>query len=299
MTLTSTQTNTGHITLTPEVPGVSPETIFKIGSFPVTNSILGSFIIMLVLVSIGIAVRTSIKEIPGKFQSFFEMIIEQISDLCDQITGDHKLSRTIAPLAITLFIFVLFNNYLGLIPGVGSIGMLSLHNGVYTIVPYLRGGTADVNTTLALSIFVVIGANIFGIISIGAWNVLNKYLNFKVMAKMVKNIRKEPTQILIAPITFFVGLLEIIGEIAKIASLSFRLFGNVFAGEVLLASMSALFAFALPVPFIFLEVLVGAVQAFIFATLTVVYFTLAAQTHDDHDESHATHEAEHPAEIEA
>ena len=297
MAPSSTQPNTSHIVLTPEIPGVSSEPIFHIGSFPVTNSILGSFIIMIVLVGMGIAVGTSIKEIPGKFQSFFEMVIEEISNLCDQITNDHKLSRTIAPLAITLFLFVLFNNYLGLIPGVGSIGMLSLHNGIYTIVPYLRGGTADVNTTLALSIFVVIGANVFGIISIGAWNVLNKYLNFRIIGKMFKNIRKEPTQILIAPITFFVGLLEIIGEVAKIASLSFRLFGNVFAGEVLLASMAALFAFALPVPFIFLEVLVGAVQAFIFATLTVVYFTLAAQTHDDHDESHATH-AEHHAEIE-
>ncbi len=280
-----------EIHLQPHIPGVASDTIFHIGSFPVTNSFLASFIVMLVLVGFGITIRASLKKIPGKLQSFFEVIIEQISSLCDQITNDHNLSRKIAPVAITLFLFILFNNWFGLLPGVGSIGMIAMHDGHQTLVPYLRGGTADINTTLALALFTVIASNVFGMITIGVFNVLNKYINVGALKSMVKNFRKDPTQIIVAPITFFVGVLEIIGEVAKVASLSFRLFGNVFAGEVLLASMAALLAFAVPIPFLFLEVMVGVIQAFIFSTLTVVYFTLAAQMHD-HEESHE-HDVEH------
>lgn len=276
----------GEIHLSPHTPGIAAETVFSVGSFNVTNSLIATWLIVILLIALGIAVRASIKKIPGKFQTFFEMVIEFISDLCDQITGNHALSKKISPIAVTVFLFILFNNWLGLLPGVGSIGKLVLHDGHYIIAPYLRGGTADVNTTLALSLFAVIAANIFGIIIIGFRNVANKYINIKIMVNMVKNIRKEPTQLIVAPITFFVGLLEIIGEIAKVASLSFRLFGNVFAGEVLLASMSAMVAFLVPTPFLLLEVMVGVIQAFIFTTLTVVYFTLAAQHHDDHSDNH-------------
>ena len=95
-----------------------------------------------------------------------------------------------------------------------------------------------------------------------------------------RNIIKEPTVVLINPINFFVGLVEIISEIAKVASLSFRLFGNVFAGEVLIASISAMFAFGVPLPFMFLEIIVGIIQALIFAVLTLVYFTIASTEHE-------------------
>ena len=119
----------------------------------------------------------------------------------------------------------------------------------------------------------------------------NKYVNLKALGGMVHKVRKDPTVLLVAPVMFFVGLLELVGELAKIASLSFRLFGNVFAGEVLLASMSALLAYGLPIPFLFLEVMVGAIQALIFAMLTLVYFTIAAQDHDEHDEHKEAHES--------
>ncbi len=275
--------------LQPHIPTVAPDTIFHIGSFSVTNSLLASAIVMLILAGLGIAIRASLKQVPGKLQTFFEVIIEQISNLCDQITNDHNLSKKIAPIAITLFLFIMFNNWFGLLPGVGSIGMVAIHDGHQTLIPYLRGGTADINTTLALALFTVVASNIFGMIMIGTFNVLNKYINLGALKNMVKNFRKDPAQIVVAPITFFVGVLEIIGEIAKVASLSFRLFGNIFAGEVLLASMAALLAFAIPIPFLFLEVMVGVIQAFIFSTLTVVYFTLAAQMHDHEDEHHEAH----------
>jgi F-type H+-transporting ATPase subunit a len=131
----------------------------------------------------------------------------------------------------------------------------------------------------------VLGANVFGIVSIGAWKTINKYVNLKALGQIFTKIRKDPTVIIVAPITFFVGLIEIAGEFAKVASLSFRLFGNILAGEVLLASIAALAPYAAPIPFLFLEILVGVIQALIFSILLVVYFTIGASDHD-HEESH-------------
>ena len=137
---------------------------------------------------------------------------------------------------------------------------------------------------VALAIMAVLGANVFGIFSVGLWKTFNKYVNLNVIGQIGKKIRKDPTVIIVAPITFFVGLIEIIGEFAKIASLSFRLFGNVFAGEVLLVSMAALVGYIVPIPFLFLEILVGLIQALIFSILLVVYFTIGATDHDEHEE---------------
>ena len=176
---------------------------------------------------------------------------------------------------------------------IGGFGILEHGPEGLAFIPFLRGGAADINTTLGLSIMAVIGANLFGVFSIGLWKTFNKYVNLKVLGEIFTKFKKDPTIILVAPVTFFVGLIEVIGEFAKIASLSFRLFGNVFAGEVLLASMAALAAYIVPVPFLFLEILVGFIQALIFSILLVVYFTISASDHD-HDESHEkSHESAH------
>jgi F-type H+-transporting ATPase subunit a len=164
-------------------------------------------------------------------------------------------------------------------------------------VPLFRGGTADLNTTLALGIMSVVGSNIFGIIILGVWKTFNKYVRIGALVEIFTKIKKDPSIIVVAPISFFVGLIEFIGEIAKIASLSFRLFGNIFAGEVLLSSMAAIFAFVLPTPFLFLEVFVGFIQALIFSLLTAVYFTIAAEDHDNHNEDHEhSHSKDHKEE---
>jgi len=270
-------------------PTIFAEPIFQIGDFIVTNSLFTAWIAVAILVVLGLVLRFALKQKPGILQNIFESVLEMMLSLADQITNNRKLSVRILPLALTAFLFILINNWLGLLPGIGSIGQIALHDGHKVFIPYLRGGTADVNTTLALSFLTVVGANIFGILSIGIWKIFNKYVNLKVLSQMVTKVRKDPQILVVAPITFFVGLLEIIGEFAKIASLSFRLFGNVFAGEVLLASMAALFAFGLPIPFLFLEVLVGLIQALIFSMLTLVYFTVAA-----HDHEHEGSEVEEP-----
>lgn len=260
------------------------EPIGNIKEFPITNSLVTSWGAVLIIIILSVLLRKNLKEIPGKLQNIFEIIIEGALSLADQVTNDRKLTEKVFPLSISLFFFVLINNWLGILPGSGSIGQVVEHHGENLLVPFLRGGTADINTTIALAIIAVIGANIFGIITIGGWKMFNKYVNLKALGQVFTKVRHEPTILIVAPITFFVGILEIIGEFAKIASLSFRLFGNVFAGEVLLASMAALVAYAVPVPFLFLEILVGVIQALIFSMLTLVYFTIASQDHDEHEE---------------
>jgi F-type H+-transporting ATPase subunit a len=138
---------------------------------------------------------------------------------------------------------------------------------------------------------VVVASNLFGVMTVGVWKTFNKYVNLKALGSIITKVRKDPSVLIVAPITIFVGILEFIGEMAKVASLSFRLFGNVFAGEVLLASMSAILAYLVPAPFLFLEVFVGLIQALIFSLLAAVYFTIAAQDHDEHEE-HSSHDEE-------
>jgi F-type H+-transporting ATPase subunit a len=237
---------------------------------------------VLIILIISLVLRLKLSTIPNKLQNIFEIMIDGALDLCDQVTNNRALSLQIFPIAISVFFFILLNNWLGLLP-LGGFGILEKSSEGLSFVPFLRGGTADVNTTIALAIMAVVGANLFGIFSIGIWKTFNKYVNLKALGEIFTKIRKEPTVIIVAPITFFVGIIEIIGEFAKIASLSFRLFGNVFAGEVLLASMAALVAYVIPIPFLFLEILVGIIQALIFSMLLVVYFTIGATDHEEHE----------------
>lgn len=262
------------------------EPIGHIGSFPVTNSLFTTWIVVLVVFLFSLAIRLKIKQIPRGIQNFFEFVIEGALSLADSVTGDKKITAKVFPLAFSIFIFILINNWFGILP-LGGFGIIETTEHGRAFIPFIRSGTADINTTLALGLVAVIGSNIFGIVSIGVWKMFNKYVNLKAFGEVIKNVRKNPTLLISAPIMFFVGILELVGEFAKIASLSFRLFGNVFAGEVLLMAMSTIFAYVLPLPFMGLEIFVGLIQAFIFSLLTLVYFTIAASDHDeDHEEEH-------------
>ncbi|MCD4760579.1 F0F1 ATP synthase subunit A [bacterium] len=248
------------------------EPLFNVGGFTVTNSLLTSWIAVFLIIILSVIIRKKLSKVPSKFQSFMETVVEGAYGMMDMVTNDRKKSERIFPVIFSLFIFVLINNWLGLFPGLGSI--------TYNGTALFRGGTADLNTTLALGLFSVIAANIFGIIVVGGWTWFNKFINLKTMMDIPRKFTKEPTVALINPINFFVGLVEVISEVAKIASLSFRLFGNVFAGEVLLASIAAMVAYGVPLPFMFLELIVGIIQALIFSILTLVYFTIASTEHE-------------------
>lgn len=272
------------------------EPVFHIGSFPVTNSLITSWLAVFIIVVLSISLRLSLKKVPGKLQHFFEYVLEGGLSLADQVTGSREITKKVFPVTISIFFFVLVNNWLGILP-LGGLGIIERGSEGASFIPFIRSGTADVNTTIMLALVSVIASNIFGIVIIGAWKAFNKYVNLKALGSVVTKVRKEPTVLIMAPVMFFVGILELVGEIAKVASLSFRLFGNVFAGEVLLLSMGALLAYGLPIPFLFLEVMVGFIQALIFSMLTLVYFTIASQDHDAHEEhGHEAH-AGAPAEV--
>jgi F-type H+-transporting ATPase subunit a len=246
---------------------ISAEKIFTLfGSFNVTNSLLATWIVMVILIVIAVVVSRSIKEVPTGIQNVFEMVIEGFLGLIETVTEDKKRAREFFAFAFSIFLFILFSNWLGLIPGVGAIGFTELepaHAGEVAksvFVPLLRAGSSDLSFTLALAIITVIYIQYMGIKHLG-FAYFKKFINFD------------------GPIQFFVGILEIISEAAKTVSFSFRLFGNIFAGEVLLLVMTFLAPFIVPVPFYGLEVFVGIVQALVFMMLSLVFINSATHSH--------------------
>lgn len=279
----NTENNVGTQSLTAEInheQTLFAEPLYYLGDFAVTNSLLVSWAVVAIIIIFSLSLRLGLKKIPGKIQGAYEMAIEWFLSTFDSITGSRAKSAQFFPLIFAFFVFILLNNWFGLLPGVGTIGQVVEENGEELLVPYLRGGTADLNTTLALALIAVIASHLFGIFKVGLWTHFNKFVNLKAFLEIPKKISKEPTVIFVNPIQAFVGLVEIVGELAKIASLSFRLFGNIFAGEVLLASLAALVAWGVPIPFMFLELIVGVIQALIFSMLTLAFLTI--NTSEEH-----------------
>ena len=233
---------------------LAAEKIGQIGSMPITNSMVLSWFASIFLILIGMIATNKISIIPNKIQNFFEMIIEFLFDTANGILENEKATKIYFPLVATLFIFIVTNNWLGLLPGVGTIGFHELnHAGNTVFVPLLRSGNADLNMTLALAIITMLCVQIFGIGALGVFKYSKKFLNFS------------------SPINFFVGILELMGEFTRVISFSFRLFGNIFAGEVLLAVIAFLIPYLLPLPFFFLELFVGVIQALVFTMLALVF----------------------------
>lgn len=256
------------------------EPIAHAGSFVVTNSLVMSWVTVLVLVVAFVLIGKRMKRIPKGLQNVFEMLLEQAFTLADTVTGSRHKSEQFLPIVLALFLFILVNNWLGLLPGVGTVGFVEQEGSHAVFVPLLRGGTADINTTLAISLFTVVASHIFGVITLGVWKHLNKFVNLHAFMEIPKKMKKDPVIVLVNPIKAFVGLIEMVGELAKVASLSLRLFGNIFAGEVLLASMMAIFAFILPLPFMFMELIVGLVQALVFSILTLAFLGIATSSEE-------------------
>jgi F-type H+-transporting ATPase subunit a len=267
------QSNETHSEISHE-HSLAAEPVVSIAGLEVTNSLLSSWIVVFLLIIFSLAIKFKLSLIPGKLQNLFEIIIEKLLEIFDAVTGARERSLKFFPFIFAFFVYILLNNWLGILPGVGSIGGVAEHGGEKVFVPLFRGGTADLNTTLSLAIIGVVGSHIFGVLAIGAWKHLNKFINIQALLDIPGKIRKDPTILIINPIQVFIGLVEIVSELSKIASLSFRLFGNIFAGEVLLASMSAILAFGLPLPFLLLELFVGVIQALIFAVLVLSYLAM-------------------------
>lgn len=235
------------------------EPIFYIGFFPVTNSMLDTLFVDLVLIILIIAVNRSIKLIPNFFQNIVEFIIKTFYDLTEQIAQER--TKKIFPYFMTFFIFILIANWSELIPGFSSIGFFETDGHEKTLVPFFRSATSDLNTTLALALVSAVATHAMSIGTIGIKEYLSRYFSLN-------------------PINLFVGFLEIVSEFTKIISLSFRLFGNIFAGTVVLGIISGVFAVFAPIPFLLLEIIVGLVQALIFAMLTMVFMSILTTPHN-------------------
>ena len=254
------------------IPTLAPEVLFQIGNFKITNTILNAWLAILIFLVLGLLLRKNIKEKPGKLQNACEYILELILPYFDQVTGDRKKTIKFLPIVGSIFFFILLSNWLGLIPGTGSISVGQAF--------LLRPANTDLNLTLAMALTAVISSHIFGFLSVGVFTHIGKFVP---IGTIVKSLKKGPIAIFTALIEFGVGLLEIIGEMAKVLSLSLRLFGNIFAGEVLISVISALVSLLVPTPFMMLELLVGLIQAAVFAMLTLVYLTVAsAEPHGAH-----------------
>jgi F-type H+-transporting ATPase subunit a len=317
------------------------EPIFSNGPAWLTNSILMTMIVDVILIILALATRFSLKELPGGFQNAMEAIVEALYGLTESVAGNN--AAKFFPWAATLFLLIIVSNWSGLIPGVGSIGIyqpVEVHSeepaanegsGAYAgtatavpgtgesqsdrrlahqlamadgklilvsledvqaapsagfvgapaaaeeegekFVPLLRAPSADLNLTFALAIATMVMVQIWGVRFLGG-SYFRKFWNFTGPNGFMKGI------------SLFAGILELVSEFARIIAFGFRLFGNIFAGEIVLATMAFLIAFLIPVPFYMLEVLVGAVQALVFMMLALVFFQLASVSHSGHDEHH-------------
>jgi F-type H+-transporting ATPase subunit a len=241
---------------------ISPESIFHIGTFPVTNTLVVTLGVSLLIIAASIILKSRVRLIPRGFQNIVESVLEALLDLADSVTQDRRQSKKFFPLVATIFIFVILSNWVEVLPGLGTIGIFSQHEGREILVPFLRSGSADLNMTLALAIISVMAAQILGIAAIGVGKYAGKFF--------VSPLHKPYV------VGTFVGVLELVSEVAKLISFSFRLFGNIFAGEVLLMVMLFLVPYLVPLPFLFLELFVGFVQALVFSMLTLVFLKMAA-----------------------
>ncbi len=240
---------------------IAAEKLFSFGTFPVTNAFLIGAIVSGALMLVTRRIVENWKEVPRGAQNVLEIIIESLLDLVQSVTQDRKQALQFFPLIATIFLFVLFSNWAGLLPGLGTVGIYGEHNGHHTIIPFLRSTSADLNFTLALSLIVVLTIQFTGIAAMG----IAKYGR-----KFFVSPFHKPYGIGTA-----VGILELVSEVGKTISFTFRLFGNVFAGEVLLTVMLHLVPYFLPLPFLFLEIFVGFIQAVVFAMLTLVFLKMA------------------------
>jgi len=282
------------ITDMPEV-ALEAEKIFEVLGFPVTNSMIASWLTMIILIVVSILASRKMKLVPTGFQNVVETILEMFYKGVAQARAGDK-ARIFFPFAATIFFFILLSNWLGaILPGFGSIFILEHHHGEEIYVPLLRSANTDLNTTLALALFSVFGTQIYGIKDRGFFRYVGRFIRVGGFVDFFKSLvgRRPRKGLLItlmnAVIDAFIGVLEIFDEITKLLSFSFRLFGNIFAGEVLLIVTAILFfqifkQFAIiPYPvtliFVFLEIFVGFIQAFIFATLTLVFLKMATTHH--------------------
>jgi len=250
------------------------EILFHIFGLSITNAVMTGWLVTFLVLLFGFVVRRSLKKVPGRFQAVVEAAYGYFYSNAVAIIGREDVARAVIPLVMSVFIYVLFSNWFGLLPGVGQVGFKEIADGKDIIIPFLRSPTSDLNTTIALALVSVGYIQYLGIRYTGFRTYMSKFFNFS------------------SPLNFLIGIMELISEFSRIISFSLRLFANVFGGEVLLIvifylvyTMAPAVA-VIPAFFIAIEVFVGFVQAYIFAFLIVIFTSLAVASHGGHDLEH-------------
>jgi len=265
--------------------GLPPKapTAFHIGPFPVTNSMLVTWIVAIATIVFARYATRRMKEVPDGAQNFWELLVEGLHDFLEEIVGAELIKKSFWFFA-TIFIFICFTNWFGLVPGVGTVGKgVQTPYGFEVTQPLLRGGNADLNMTFAMAMIFMLLWLVWALQSNGIWGFILHIFG-------PKGESEGAMKYAMIVVFFAVGLIEVMSIAFRPISLSFRLFGNIFAGENLLEAMSntiqhpawakALFSVVLPIPFYFMELLVGVVQAVVFMLLTAG-FTAVICMHDD------------------
>lgn len=243
-----------HISLQSEILG-------SLWGMPISNTLTLSILAAILIIGGGLFVVRNLKTVPGKVQNALEVTIKGMLDfMTETLGGERERAKEFFPIVAAFFFFILFNNLIGLVPGIEAVKFVVDGEKL----KFFRPANSDLNTTLALALVSVGAAQVYGIKKLGVGTYLGKFFPFRH-----------------GPIHVFVGLLELMGEFAKVMSFSFRLFGNIFAGKVLLAVTMALVPFIAPIPFLALEIFIGFIQAFIFAMLTLVFLKIATE-HAEH-----------------
>ncbi len=251
-------------------PTVQPEILFFIAGFPVTNAMLTGVLVTFVFLSVSLIIAATTKLMPSRFQTLVEMTVEGFVGLLEQITGKRSTAEKLLPLVGAIFLFMGLSNLILLIPGLSSF--------TYNGDALFRTPTNDFNTTFSIAFAVVIITQVASIQAFGVLGHIGKYVKVK---DVVSGFKEGIGAGALAMVDFFIGLLDIISEIAKVISLSLRLFGNMYAGEVLAAILLGAFAVLVPAPWLAMNILIGVLQALVFGALTAAYYALAVQVMEE------------------
>ena len=262
----------------PELPA---EVVFHPFGFPITNSIIAAWLTIIVLVAFSYAATRRLKLIPTRLQSTLEFILESLLRFCQSVAGE-KNGRRFFPVVATIFLFVIMNTWLSLLPGFGSIIATTAEG---ESVHLLRAANTDINMPLALALMSFVFVEYFGIRLRGGFNYLGKFVNvgqfFRSVGQLFRGkLRAGFNGLITGVVNIFIGFLETLSELVRIVSFTFRLFGNMTAGEILLLMAMFLIPWIFALPFYGLELLVGFVQALIFGGLTLIFLTVAVAGHE-------------------
>ena len=258
------------------------EPVFHVGHFSITNTLLASWLTIIVLVVLSLVLTRKMKLIPGKRQAMAEAIVEGLLNFVESVAGK-KHARMLFPGVATIFIYVISNAYLALFPFFGSIGIIE-HDGKFS--PLFRSANTDVNVPLSIALMSFIFVETWGMRAIGVSHYLREFINVRQMGQGLKQlftgkIGQAMMNIVFGFISLFVGVLEIFSHLTRMLSFTFRLFGNMTAGEILILVSCFLIPLVFTIPFYGLEMLIGLIQALIFSGLTLVFGTIAVSPHEE------------------